>query len=241
MLFAVISDVHANLEALNEVLKDIKERKVKNIFFIGDAVGYGPNPNECVALLNKACKVLLAGNHDWAVTGLTEIESFNPYAKAAIRWTDEVLTEESRRSIEGFKLIKNLQKEGILLVHSTPWETEEWHYLLSYEDAERCFRDYRQWICFVAHSHMPFILERLPSGKMQKYKDKAILGKENRYVVNAGSVGQPRDRDPRACYALMDGESVELIRVEYPIEETQRKMREAGLPKSLIERLAYGV
>jgi len=241
VLYAAISDVHSNLEALEAVLEDIGRRKVKSLLFLGDAVGYGPNPNECVSLLEERAKVLLAGNHDWAALGLTDISGFNPMAQAAILWTREVLTEEARKAIEGFSLVRNMGRQGMLLVHSSPFMPEEWHYVFTLSDAEENFRHFTQRICLIGHSHQPFIIERLPSGEMRVHREEAALEKGNRYIINAGSVGQPRDRDPRACYALVGDGGARFVRVEYPVLETQRKMRDAGLPEPLIERLSHGM
>lgn len=237
---AVISDVHANLEALEAVIKDIKKRKIDEILFLGDAVGYGPNPNECMEVLKNNCTILLAGNHDWGTLGLTDIDYFNEYARAAIIWTRDVLTEKNKKTLNTFPIIKNMKKENIFLVHSTPKEPEAWHYLLTLWDAEINFHYFGQRVCILGHSHLPFVIERLPSGEMVTYRSEARLGENGRYIINAGSVGQPRDRNPKACYAIVDGDKVEFVRVEYPIEKTQRKMHEAGLPLPLIERLARG-
>jgi predicted phosphodiesterase len=238
MLYAIISDVHANLEALGEVLKDIKRRNIKQILFLGDAVGYGPNPNECVTLLKKNSKVLLAGNHDRAAVGLTSTKNFAPHARAAILWTASVLAEESKKTIKEFQTSKSLKRQDILLVHSSPWKPDEWHYLRSYEAAERSFRSFKHWICFIGHSHIPFILERLSSSEMLTCGEETELNKNSRYIINVGSVGQPRDGDPRACYTIITDAKVGLIRVEYPMKRTQQKMRKAGLPGSLIEGLS---
>jgi predicted phosphodiesterase len=240
MRFALISDVHSNLEALEAVLKDIRKRKREAIFFLGDAVGYGPNPNECLEMLRDNCKVLLAGNHDWAAIGRAEIEYFNEYAKAAVLWTREVLSEKNRKFIDTLPLQKRMKKENALLVHSSPKEPEAWHYLLTLWDAEINFHYFDERICVIGHSHLPFVIERLPSGEMITYNHKAKLGENERYIINSGSVGQPRDRDPRACYALLDDDKVEFIRVEYNTKETQRKMHAAGLPLPLIERISRG-
>jgi len=241
--YAVISDVHSNLEALDAVLADIDRRGIKKerTFFCGDAVGYGPNPNECIEILKKRAKVLIAGNHDWAVLGLTEAAYFNPNAKAAIRWTEEVLTPENRLTLETFSLAKRMKKENVFLVHGSPREPDEWHYLLTLFDAEINFNYFEERTCFLGHSHLPFIIEKLPSGELVMHKGKAELGPTHRYIVNAGSVGQPRDGDPRACYALFGDERVELVRVPYDIESVQRKMSAAGLPLPLIERLRRGI
>lgn len=240
MHYAVISDVHSNLEALEAVLKDIKKRRIGEIIFLGDAVGYGPNPNECIEILKDNCKFFLAGNHDWASIGLTDIEYFNEYARMSILWTRSVLKEENRKVLEKFNLTMEIKKENIFLVHSTPKETDAWNYLLTLWDAEVNFHCFSQRICILGHSHRPFVIERLPSGEMVTYRNKSRLGKSERYIINAGSLGQPRDRDPRACYAVLSDDGVEFVRVEYNIEETQRKMRNAGLPSHLIERLASG-
>lgn len=240
MHYAILSDVHSNLEALDAVLKDIRKRKINEILFLGDAVGYGPNPNECIELLKDKCTVLLAGNHDWGVLGLTDIEYFNEYARAAIEFTKGILTEKNRKTLNTFPIIKNMKKENMLLVHSTPKEPEKWHYLLTLWDAEMNFHYFNQRICLLGHSHQPFIIERVPSGEMVTHKSEAKLGKSERYIINVGSVGQPRDRDPMACYAIIDDEKVELVRVPYDIETTQKKMMKEGLPLPLIERLSRG-
>lgn len=240
MHYALISDVHANLEALEAVLKDIKKRKIGRILFLGDAVGYGPNPNECVEMLKDNCNILLAGNHDWATLGLTDIEYFNEYARAAIKWTREVLTEKNRKILETFSIIKKMEKEDLLLVHSTPKEPETWHYLLTLWDAEINFHYFDERICILGHSHMPFIIERLPSGEMITYNNEAVLGKSERYIINCGSVGQPRDRNPKACYVILDDDKATFVRVGYNIEKTQKKMHDYELPLPLIERLSRG-
>ncbi len=240
MRVAIISDVHANLEALDAVMRDIRKKKLGEVLFLGDAVGYGPNPNECIEILKKNCRVLLAGNHDRAAVGLTEIEYFNEYAKEAVIWTREVLAEENRALLKTFPVMKEMRKDKMLLVHSTPKEPEAWHYLLTLWDAEINFHYFDDMLCVIGHSHLPFVIERLPSGEMVTYKEGSDLKKNERYIINCGSVGQPRDRDPRACYAILDNDRVDFIRVKYDVEKTQGKMREAGLPLPLIERLSRG-
>ncbi len=240
MNYAVISDVHANIEALRAVLTEIRNKKITDILFLGDAVGYGPDPDECVEVLKSECKVLLAGNHDKAAIGLTDIEFFTPYARAAIEWTKETITEKTISILKDLPVSKEIEDSKILLVHSTPKQPEEWHYLLSLWDAEINFHYFENKICLLGHSHRPSIIERLPSGEMIAYRDEAMIGDAERYMINAGSVGQPRDGDPMACYVVIDDESVKLHRVEYDIKKTQDKMRRAGLPVQLIERLARG-
>lgn len=239
MRYAILSDVHANLDALEAVLEDLDKKNIDTIFFLGDAVGYGPNPNECIESLVRGCKILLAGNHDWGVLGLTDVTYFNLYARAAIEWTKKVITEGNKKIISSFPVEE--EKDGdLLLVHSTPKEPKEWNYLLTLWDAEMNFNYFENKLCFLGHSHQPFIIERLPSGELVTYKKSAPIGKMERYIVNVGSVGQPRDGDPRACYALVNDEHMEIVRVSYDIEAVQEKMRKEGLPLILIERLSIG-
>jgi predicted phosphodiesterase len=239
MRYAVLSDVHSNLEALEAVLKDIDQRKIGDILFLGDAVGYGPNPNECIELLAKKCKILLAGNHDWGAIGLTDITYFNEYARYAVEWTSKVITEKNKKILKSLPVQMELKDDDILLVHSTPRDPHEWHYLLTLWDAEINFHYFHNHFCFLGHSHQPFIIERLPSGELITYKDGIRTRKSSRYIVNAGSVGQPRDGDPRACYTILD-EEIKLMRIPYDIVSVQDKMKILHLPYPLIERLSAG-
>ncbi|MEW6068917.1 MAG: metallophosphoesterase family protein [Nitrospirota bacterium] len=241
MYYAVISDVHSNLDALEAVFNDIKKRKIEKIFFIGDAVGYGPDPNECIDILVKRCKILLAGNHDWGVLGLTDISYFNEYARYAVEWTKEVLTESNIKLLQSFHVKKEVKNDDMLLVHSTPKNPEEWHYLLTLWDAELNFQYFENRFCFIGHSHKPVIIERFPSGELGVHKETTRFKKTNRYIINAGSVGQPRDGDPRACYAIVDDEKIEIVRIPYNIKAVQEKMKKRHLPGPLIERLSRGV
>ncbi len=249
MNYAVISDVHGNLEALDAVLADISARAGQSggrrakILFLGDAVGYGPDPNACVAAIRKHAFQGVAGNHDWAVLGLTDVTFFNPNARAAIRWTDETLTPESRAALEALPLVKRLEKDSLFLVHGSPYEPEEWHYLLYFSEAQVNFEHFKEWICLIGHSHLPFVMERMPTGEITASKGQkaAALDRSCRYIINAGSVGQPRDGDPRACYLLLSDEEARFVRVPYDIRKTQEKMGAAGLPLPLIERLSRGL
>ncbi len=240
MRYVVLSDVHANLEALEAVLKDLEKQEIKEILFLGDAVGYGPNPNECLELLKRKCRILLAGNHDWAAIGLTNIMYFNEYARHAIKWTMEIITEENKEVLKSLPVKEVSKDEDFILVHSTPKEPEDWYYLLTLWDAEINFHYFDTKFCFLGHSHQPFIIERVLSGELLTYKDSTRIKKSSRYIINVGSVGQPRDGDPRACYAIIDDEKIEIIRVPYDIMSVQNKMRKEHLPYALIERLSIG-
>lgn len=236
----MISDVHGNEEALRAVLQDIKLRKIKDILFLGDAVGYGANPNECVKLLKNNCEEIIAGNHDYAILGLTDVSNFNDYARAAVEWTSSVMGKTSLSFLKSLPLVKILEKEDILLVHSTPKEPGNWNYILSRWDAEVNFHHFEQKICLIGHSHQSSIIEYSIHGEMITRRHTARIEETKRYIINAGSVGQSRDGDPRACYAIIKDEKVELIRVKYDISTTQKKMLDAGLPLPLIERLERG-
>jgi predicted phosphodiesterase len=240
MHYAVISDVHSNVEALEAVLENVDQRNIEEILFLGDAVGYGPNPNECVELLMRRCKMLLAGNHDWGVVGLTDIAYFNEYARYAIEWTRGMLTEKNKKILKSFPVKKEIKESNFFLVHSTPKEPEEWHYLLTLWDAEINFQYFDNRFCFLGHSHQPLIIEKLSSGELVTYKEVASIKENDRYIINVGSVGQPRDGDPRASYAVIDDGKAEIVRIPYDVRKVQEKMKKVLLPVPLIERLSVG-
>jgi len=241
MAYAVISDVHANLHALEAVLFDINARGIGEIHFGGDAVGYGPKPNECIRILKAGCKTLVAGNHDWALIGYTDMEYFNPHAAAAILWSRGVVTQEHFGDLTAFKILKTLDEHDALVVHSTPLEPENWNYLFSSDDIEKNFLHFTRKICFVGHSHFPVIVEKQAAGELTGYKNRVEFNDSCRYIINVGSVGQPRDHDPRAAYAVIHDAFAEIVRVQYDVKKTQQEMLDVGLPDKLIERLSHGV
>jgi predicted phosphodiesterase len=241
MRYAVIADVHGNLEALEAVLKKLKEESFDALLFLGDSVGYGPNPNECVEVLKKKAQVLLAGNHDRAVVGLADTKFFNPHAKTAIEWTQEVLQDKNKKFLASLSIEKHLKDDDLCLVHSTPKEPEEWHYLISSWDAYINFNFFSEKICLIGHSHVPAIIEEPSEGKINIFHIRAKIKEDCRYIINAGSVGQPRDGDPRAAYVILTENSAEIKRVPYDILLTQKKMRDTGLPAYLINRLPKGL
>lgn len=236
----IVSDIHSNLAALEAVFAHA--RTFDAVWCLGDIVGYGPQPNECIALLREHASWTVAGNHDLAATGGMGVEEFNDAAAAAANWTADQLSVESAAYL---KALPPVVIEGdFTLVHgSLRWP--EWEYLLSSEQAQAQFELQTTPYSLVGHSHLPFVfreepssppaLERAPSGQCT-----ALL--EHRLILNPGSVGQPRDSDPRAGYALYDSQagSVTHYRVEYDVEATQSAMRAAGLPSWLIDRLAVG-
>ncbi len=241
MRYAIISDIHANLEAFKAVLKDIDAAGVDNTLFLGDIVGYGPNPNECLDLLFKVADLSLGGNHDWVAVDKTSADYFNPYAKSAIQWTVEVLREDLKDFLKRTRPIDTF--DGIQVAHSSPRRPKEWRYILSQKDALENYSYIEDGLCFIGHSHQPVVIECAgPTEARAILTDKMILNPEMNYVINVGSVGQPRDSNPAACWVIYDSDvgSVEYRRVPYDIEAAQKKMAKAGLSRYLIERLSEG-
>ncbi|MCX7912982.1 MAG: metallophosphatase family protein [Thermodesulfovibrionales bacterium] len=240
MKYAVISDVHANLEALNAVLSDIKKNDIKEIFFLGDVVGYGPNPQECIDIIKNESAVQIAGNHDWAMLGLIDINFFNPYAKESIIWALRNTDADRIKILRTFKISQEIQNKDIFLVHSTPKNPEKWSYLLTFNDAYVNFLHFDEKISFIGHTHVPIIVEKKQSDELITYSQRVKISYDSRYIINVGSVGQPRDGDPRACYCVFDDGLIYFRRIEYDITKTQNKMMKYGLPPYLINRLSYG-
>jgi len=242
MRIALISDIHGNLESTEAVLRDIEKQGAEKIHFLGDVVGYGCNPNECIKLVNQHCEIKLLGNHDYAAMGLESTESFNQFARASMQWTQSKLKENS------ISLLADFEMQAVFLdyflVHSSPCDPEAWLYILSLNQAARHFECFTQSVCFVGHSHLPsmFVLDQ-DGSLCQSTKASFNLQEGRRYIINIGSVGQPRDNDPRACYLIADTDSnlMEYRRVDYDIKKAQQKMKRAKLPDFLIERLAIGV
>jgi diadenosine tetraphosphatase ApaH/serine/threonine PP2A family protein phosphatase len=238
---AVISDVHANRHALNAVLAAIEASKADELWCLGDLVGYGPEPNECCRAVAGRAEVCLAGNHDLVVLGSLSIHDFAGDAAAAARWTQTVLADDSREFLAG--LPSSMRRDGVDLFHGSARDPV-WEYVLSDEAAWWTLQATDQPLVLVGHSHVPLAIaldgDELNGGVAP---DGTILDLESgRYLLNPGSVGQPRDGDPRAAYLLVElGRRASFHRVEYPVEETQAEMRERGLPEALAERLAAGV
>ncbi len=240
MRYALISDIHGNLQALEAVLRVLENHQIDQYLCLGDIVGYGANPEECVELVRSLTDKTVAGNHDYAAVGLTDISYFNPYAREAVLWTAEHLSEESKQYLRALPLL--LKTGPSTLVHSTPQRPELWDYILSPYDALAAFSYFEGSICFVAHSHRPMMFIQGPRGLQWDFSDRVQIHSDSRYIINTGSVGQPRDRNPKACFALCDTEAseVRILRAEYDISGAQAAIRAAGLPEILAERLQYG-
>ncbi len=232
MRIAIVSDIHGNLEALEKVLSVIRERKVDFIVCLGDIVGYGASPNACIELIRSVTSHIILGNHDEAAVQLEKMEYFNPYARIAAEWTHEELTVENKTFIQNLPF--QLNHEGVLFVHSSPYEPEEWHYIITPTDAAFNFGYFTQPVCFIGHSHIPDVF----------CEDNKTLEVERgkKFIVNIGSVGQPRDSDWRSSFGIFDTGSwtYQNVRTDYDVDTAASKIRKAGLPKSLADRLFIG-
>jgi len=239
--YAVFSDIHGNVQALRAVLERMDEREVDCRLCLGDIVGYGGNPNECVDAVRRSGARCIAGNHDHAVLGIAGIGQFNSRARAAAIWTADVLTEENRRFLSDLPLV--LSAHDVLCVHASPREPEQWHYILTAHQAEEAFESFDETICLIGHSHRPLVVARDRGETCSlPFREDIRIRAGNRYVINGGSVGQPRDGNPDAAFLWLDTDRgwARIERVPYDIGGAQRAILEAGLPAPLAERLEHG-
>jgi len=244
MRAAVISDIHANLPALEAVLADVDAAGADEVWCLGDAVGYGASPRECLDLLAERCAVCLHGNHDLAALGEIDIDTFSPSAAAAARWTRERLGPEGReelRALDGSSAVR----EGIGLYHASPRDPI-WEYVIDSDLAEDNLAVQPQRIALIGHSHISLYFTRIDemsriSSVLAPEGTRLDLGR-GKWLINPGSVGQPRDGDPRAAWAELDTAALTVAfhRVEYPVEAAAEAILAAGLPPQLGERLFQG-
>jgi predicted phosphodiesterase len=243
MQLAFISDIHANLEALEAVLADSEKQKADEIICLGDIVGYGANPNECVKIVREKSSTILLGNHDAAAVNLLATHHFNSHAKIAIEWTAGALNNESRSFLLSLPL--TVTRDGLTLVHATPYEPNMWYYITSLEEAAFNFQYFETDACLVGHTHIPILIVLDKQKEVYVHQGAAINLRAmngSRILINVGSVGQPRDRNPLSCYALLDTESGDFTyrRVAYDIENAQAKMKKINMPEFLINRIKEG-
>jgi diadenosine tetraphosphatase ApaH/serine/threonine PP2A family protein phosphatase len=236
---AVLSDVHGNLHALAAVLAALASESPDQVWCLGDLVGYGPRPNECCSLVRDRADLCLIGNHDLAVLGRLDLEDFQPDAAAAASWTKDVLEPGLRSYLES--LSPTAEREGVGLYHASPRDPV-WEYVLSPGGAWAALAAAPERLVLVGHSHVA--LRFTPDGDLDLAPEGTELDlRQGRWILNPGSVGQPRDGDARAAWILLDleGERVSFRRVLYEVERTQDEIRKAGLPEALATRLAHGV
>ena len=239
MKYAIIADIHANLEAFQVVLEDIQAQKCTHVACLGDVVGYNANPKECLDLVRDMKIPCVKGNHDEYCSIEGDLEGFNPHAAEAVNWTRQQLTEEDREWLRELRYVR--LAANFTIVHATLDGPQRWGYVFDRLAAAASFTYQNTAVCFFGHTHVPVAFIRdtqVHGGTYSKFK----IESGRKYFINVGSVGQSRDGVAKATYATYDFEegSVELRRLDYDIPKTQAKIRAAGLPERLAERLAHG-
>lgn len=239
MLYGIFGDIHSNFEALTVILDFFNTKQIEKYLCVGDIVGYGPNPNECVNIMKKLSPLkIVVGNHDRAACGLKDITWFNEYAQKAIIWTRQILTQENQIYLS--ELPKIITFQDICLVHGSPRDPLD-EYLLTREQYQENLTYLTTPFTFIGHSHIPFIFGTNSTYLMRETRS-VIISKQEKYIINPGAAGQPRDGNNKASCALYDtvSDKLDFLRLDYDIHTTQKKMRVAKLPAYLIERLQWG-
>lgn len=247
MRIGILGDIHSNLEALQTVVAAMQEEAIEHWVQVGDIVGYGPDPQPCLDLVRELECTVCLGNHDAAVVGILATDYFNAYARLAIEWTRDHVRPQDLVYLRHLPLV--VEHAHYTVVHGTLDQPKQFGYVLSQVEAKQSLLQQRTLVAFVGHSHVPAVYIERPD--MHPHELEMIHGPEiscstegaTRILVNVGSVGQPRDEDPRAAYAIYDTDSGSLAvrRIEYDIARVQRKIRSAGLPDMLADRLSMGV
>ena len=243
MQLVLLADIHSNLEALLQVQKKIRELSPDKVICLGDIVGYGAKPSECIQIVRENYYLAVAGNHEYGVLGKKDLSFFNPYAREAILWTRAKLSSSDELYLRSLELI--YQDKNFLGVHASLYEPSEFHYLDNYSYIFRDFKvleESRFKLSFVAHTHIPFVFFYKGGNLYRDYSSCIELNPKSYYIINVGSVGQPRDRDNRACLCVVNFDKgiVKFERLEYNIKKTQQEIKSAGLPLILAKRLKEG-
>ncbi len=246
MKYLIISDLHSNLEALSAVLAQVKRKRFDRVLVLGDLVGYGANPNQVIDIIRRMKQaVVIRGNHDKVASGLETGENFNRAAMQSALWTRQKLTHDNRSFLARLPQGPVVVDGEMVVSHGTPIDEDA--YIFSDYDAYEVFQAFDFRICFFGHTHLPVIYavnnQRLYTFRPNGDRVKIDLVDGFKYMINPGSVGQPRDKNPLASFAIFDSESrtITFKRVEYSIPKTQDKIMKAGLPSSLANRLAVGM
>lgn len=239
MRYAILSDIHGNLDALQAVLEALHDERIDAVACLGDIVGYGPEPRECLRAIRKYDSLIIAGNHDYAVANKIDIEAFNAMAREATCWTRKELSASEIEFLGNLPLVAHL--DTCDLVHGSLYSPELFDYVQNSYDAHLTMSRMRSSVCFIGHSHVPVNFLQTDIIAYNFLKEIRLLPGA-KVIVNVGSVGQPRDYDPRACFAVYDSEEqlVRVRRVEYDIDAVAAKIQKAGLPPALGERLRLG-
>lgn len=240
MRYGIFSDIHSNLEALNAALEVYKKERIERYLCIGDIISYGTDHSQCIRIVRELEANVVAGNHEWGVCAKSKLENFTDIAQEALLWTNLTLREEERNFLDSLPLV--YEEENFILVHGSLDSPEDFNYLNNEEDADMSFALLKKQVCFVGHTHRPGVF--IERERELFFKPLKVLELEDnkRYIVNVGSIGQPRDRDCRASLVIYDSDTkiIELKRVGYDFRLTQEKIIKSGLPESLAWRLAEG-
>ena len=233
MRIAIISDIHSNIEALTKSMELIDMLSVQEIVCLGDIIGYGANPNECVELVRQRCSTVIKGNHEDAVENISLTDHFTDNARAAIFWTRKQLTEKNVEYLHALPLSHTA--DGILFVHASPCHPADWNYIFDEHEACEAFRCYSEGICCIGHTHIPVIFSS--RGRVQR------ITQEEQAIINVGSIGQPRDRNTDLSFGILDTDqwTYENVRSPYDMETAARKILNTALPQRLGLRLFMGV
>jgi putative phosphoesterase len=232
MQIAIISDIHGNHEALESVIEAADHLKADRIVCLGDIVGYGPDPEKCVQEVYEYCDLIVRGNHDMGATGELPLSAFNEYGQIALEWTSEHLSQGAVKFLKNLPYLETL--EDITLVHASPLDLQDWQHVLKWPGMQRMFKGFSTATCCVGHTHIPYIVAQ--DGTRDIYR----AGR--RHLINVGSVGQPRDGDPKASFCMINTalHTAEILRVEYNVAATADAITRAGLPDFLSKRLFLG-
>ena len=246
MRYLIFTDIHGNMEAFQAVLKAVQKKRIDHYICLGDLVGYGASPNEVIQkILTLKPLSIIRGNHDKAVSGLDSVQTFNPIAAAAIFWTKKTIARKNLDFLVRLKQSPEVIQEAITICHGAPFDED--YYIFGEFDAAEAFSYIQTPVCFFGHTHFPFVYTdkdgNVEGTFLEGNANEVKLEKGVRYLINPGSVGQPRDRNPRAAYAVYDSEArtIKFGRVEYDIEEAKRKIIDERLPPALAERLSLGI
>lgn len=241
MRYGIFSDVHSNLEALQAVVASYANEEIDQVLCAGDVVGYAADPNECVKIIGSLAIATVAGNHDWAVVDLFSLEHLNPFAQAAVIWTRRHLKDTEARSLKALDLV--FANEDLALVHGTLNNPQDFNYMTDEYMAEESFSRLKAPVCFIGHTHQPGVFVQDKSGALEYRQSETLkMNAESRYIINVGSVGQPRDGNPKAAYCIYDTDKkeIQIKRVRYDTETARKKIINAGLPQFLGDRLLAG-
>jgi len=233
MRIAIISDIHSNIAALERVFSYIDSINIDEIYCLGDLVGYGPFPDQCIDLIKSKSCTVIAGNHDYGAIGKIPLRNFSQVGRTALRWTKKNICKENQEFLSDLPL--KVVRNDITFVHASPFEPENWTYIFSNLEAKEAFKGFSTSICFIGHTHIPSIVgEDLSLGRLHR---------NGRFIVNVGSVGQPRDGNPKLSFGILDTDklSYELIRLDYDVQKTIDAIEQFSLPSVLGRRLIYGI